>query len=140
MSDRLTDDYREVYSDAGLAAKLGRFAHVAGRELVERAILLYLVMRDEHTPRWAKATVIGALGYFIAPLDAIPDLLPGVGFTDDLSVIVAALAAVASSITPGMRAEAARLTARWFGARVVYHDVEGTVVETEASLVSREPR
>jgi uncharacterized membrane protein YkvA (DUF1232 family) len=36
---------------------------------------------------WAKTVIIGALGYLICPIDAIPDIIPGVGFTDDLAVM-----------------------------------------------------
>lgn len=140
MADETIAAYRDVYSDEGLFDKLGRFARSAGRELVEKALLLFFVMRDRRTPPWAKVTVVGALGYFIAPIDAIPDLLPGVGFTDDLGVLVAALAAVASSITPEMRAQAAQAAGRLFGEPVTYDDGGTTVIETDAHVVRREPR
>ena len=98
MVDDPTSVHREAYSPEGLRAKLVGFARLAGREVVEKALLLSQVLRDPRTPAWAKTTVIGALGYFIAPLDAIPDLIPGAGYTDDLSVLVMALAAVALAV------------------------------------------
>ena len=39
------------------------------------------------SPLWAKTVIIGALGYLICPIDAIPDIIPGVGFTDDLVIM-----------------------------------------------------
>ena len=51
------------------------------------------------TPVWARAVIIGAIGYFISPADAVPDLVPGVGYVDDAGVIASALAAVGSNIT-----------------------------------------
>lgn len=56
--------------------------------------------RDPATPRAVRMTLLAALGYFVLPVDAIPDLVPLFGFTDDAAVIAAAIAAVASSITP----------------------------------------
>ena len=47
---------------------------------------------------WAKATIVGALGYFITPLDAIVDLTPVVGYADDLGVLALAIAAVATYV------------------------------------------
>ena len=37
------------------------------------------------TPAPIKALVIGAIGYIILPVDLIPDVLPAVGYTDDLA-------------------------------------------------------
>lgn len=34
-----------------------------------------------------KATIIGALGYFICPLDVISDVIPVAGYTDDAGVL-----------------------------------------------------
>jgi len=137
MGDERLDGYRDGYSDSEFWAKLKRFARAAGREVVERALLLYLVLRDDKTPRWARTTVIGALGYFIAPIDAIPDFIPGAGFTDDLGVLAMALAAVAASVTPEMQRIARRTTARWFGEAPAPED-GGVVIESEATVVGRE--
>lgn len=133
-----TQAYRSVYSEDDFWAKLQRFARTAGREVVEKAMLLYLVLRDPATPRWARVTVIGALGYFIAPIDAIPDVVPGAGFSDDLGVLAFALGVVAVSVTPQMRRAASRTAARFFGDPVP-DDGEGPLIETEATLVDREP-
>jgi uncharacterized membrane protein YkvA (DUF1232 family) len=137
MGDSSTERYRTAWSEGDFWDKLRRFARTAGREVVERALLLYLVLRDPQTPRWARTTVIGALGYFIAPIDAIPDFIPGAGFTDDLGVLALALTAVAASITPQMRRIARRTTARWFGDAPEPED-GGEVIEVEATVVGRE--
>jgi uncharacterized membrane protein YkvA (DUF1232 family) len=136
-TDTSTDRYRADFSEGDLWRKLGSFARVAGREVVERALLLYLVLRDKDTPRWARGTVIGALGYFIAPIDAIPDFIPGAGFTDDLGVLAMAITAVAASITPEMQRVARRTAARWFGETPAPAD-GGQVIEAEATVVGRE--
>ena len=110
------------------------------RELIEKAVLLYFVLRDPRTPVWAKTTVIAALGYFIAPIDVIPDLVPGAGFTDDLGVLAFAIGAVAASITPRMRDRARQLVARWFGdPTTIRETIDGPLIEVEAEVVAREP-
>lgn len=63
------------------------------------AIAMYYCMLDAKTPMWVKGTIATALLYFIVPADAVPDLLPVVGYTDDAGVIVTALTAVGSHVT-----------------------------------------
>jgi len=103
------------YSDGGFWRKLGQYAGVAGRELVEKALLMYYAARRDETPAWARATIYGALGYFIAPFDAVVDMTPVVGYSDDLGVLALAFATVAHYIDDGVRARAAERMRRWFG-------------------------
>lgn len=108
--------YRRAYSPVRLRDKLARHARAAGYEVVRRALMLYYAAQAPTTPAWARAVVIGALGYFIALIDAIPDPTPVLGYTDDLGVLAAALAAIARSVTPEIEARAARRAAEWLGA------------------------
>ncbi len=55
--------------------------------MLRAAFTLYVLLKDSSTPLWAKTAIIGALGYLICPLDAIPDLIPGIGFADDLAIM-----------------------------------------------------
>lgn len=61
---------------------------------------LYRYMRDRYVPWYRKSIVVGALIYFISPIDAIPDLAPLIGYLDDLGVIAAVLKFMGSEITP----------------------------------------
>lgn len=61
---------------------------------------------DPKTPASAKAVLLGALGYFVVPLDIVPDLLGAFGYGDDIAVILAAIKAVESSITEAHREKA----------------------------------
>jgi uncharacterized membrane protein YkvA (DUF1232 family) len=70
------------------------------------AVALYFCLVDSKTPLYIKATITGALVYFISPIDAIPDLLPLVGFSDDAGVIATTLMAVSSHITDEHRGQA----------------------------------
>ncbi len=60
---------------------------------------MYYCLTDPKTPLWVKTTIIAPLGYFISPLDAIPDIIPIVGWTDDAGVIMAAYKIIRSHIT-----------------------------------------
>jgi uncharacterized membrane protein YkvA (DUF1232 family) len=55
-----------------------------------------------------------ALGYFILPIDAIPDIIPVVGYTDDLAGLVGALGAVSMYITNDVKKLAAQKMKNWF--------------------------
>lgn len=108
-------EVQERYSDQNFWRKLARFAKLAGREVVEKALWLYYALQRPETPLWAKRVIVGALAYFILPFDFISDLLPGLGFTDDLGVIVTALSTVAMYITPAVKEQARLKVREWFG-------------------------
>jgi len=63
----------------------------------------YFCAMDPHTPARVRGTLLAALAYFVLPVDFIPDLLAGFGFTDDIAVLAAALGAVRSHITQAHR-------------------------------------
>ncbi|WP_226684835.1 YkvA family protein [Shewanella indica] len=106
---------QEQYSDSGFWAKLKDYAKQAGREVVQKALWLYYAAQRPDTPKWAKAAIFGALAYFITPLDAIPDLTPLVGFSDDLGALAAALAMVSFYVNAEVKQEADQTLKRWFG-------------------------
>ena len=104
----------EDYSEKSFWEKLYGFAKTAGRDVVEKALILYYTASDSDTPKWAKAAIFGALGYFICPIDAIPDLIPIVGFSDDLGAMVTCLYAVASCVNKSHENSAADKAKEWF--------------------------
>ena len=59
---------------------------------------VYYCARDPQTPVAAKGVMLGALAYFVLPTDAIPDILAGVGFTDDAAVIAAVLGMLGANV------------------------------------------
>jgi len=72
------------------------------------ALAVWYCARDEATPMAAKGMMFAALAYFVSPLDAVPDILAGIGYTDDAAVFMAMLALVGRHLKPHHR-EAARL-------------------------------
>jgi uncharacterized membrane protein YkvA (DUF1232 family) len=101
------------YSEGRLWKKLARYARKAGREVVEKVLWLYFVLQKPETPTRAKATIIGALAYFVWPVDAIPDVIPG-GYTDDFGVLATAVASVAMYIDADVRGKAREKMNDWF--------------------------
>lgn len=64
------------------------------------ALSLWWCARDPATPTAAKGMMFAALAYFVLPTDAIPDVLPAIGFTDDAAVIAALIAIVGKNLKP----------------------------------------
>jgi uncharacterized membrane protein YkvA (DUF1232 family) len=112
----MSDDNQFVgyFSDDGFWEKIVNYAKKAGKEVIEKGLWLYYAAQREDTPAWAKAVIYGALGYFILPLDAIPDVMPGIGYTDDLGVLAAAITTVASYIDDSVKELAREKIAAWF--------------------------
>ena len=70
---------------------------------LEDLLAAYYCALDRSTPFQVKATLVAAIAYFVLPFDAIPDVLPIIGFTDDAAMVVAAMRMVAGAITPEHR-------------------------------------
>lgn len=68
----------------------------------------YYCAADPDTPAYVRAVLLGAIAYFVLPIDMVPDILAGLGFTDDASVLAAAVAAVGRHLQPRHREQARR--------------------------------
>lgn len=110
----LENEFEKEFSDDGFWEKLKKFAKSAGENVLGSALNLYYSAQDPDTPAWAKATMYGALGYFILPIDAIPDPVPLIGFSDDLGVLVAATTAVAIHIKKEHKEKSKEKLKQWF--------------------------
>lgn len=74
---------------------------------MDEVVAAYYCALDRDTPVRAKGVLLAALAYFVLPADAIPDVFLGIGFTDDIAVLAAAIAAMGAHIKPAHR-DAAR--------------------------------
>ena len=113
MDDKTPKDvtrYQKHYSEKGLLEKIGATFKKAGLKVIYYVLLLYCVLNDENTPMQHKMIIIGALGYFILPVDLIPDFIPVAGFTDDAAALLACL----KNVTPGIKAKANNKLCDWF--------------------------
>jgi len=96
-SDRTTED-----DDGALRRNFWRKLGQVGAQLpfAEDLLAAYYCAFDHATPLQVKATLIGAIAYFVLPFDAIPDMLPVIGFTDDAAVLAIAINLVGAHIHP----------------------------------------
>jgi uncharacterized membrane protein YkvA (DUF1232 family) len=95
-----------VNTDEGeVRDKFWRTAKKAARHVpfMDEVVAGYYCALDKNTPLRAKAILLAALGYFVLPADTIPDFIFGLGFTDDMAVLTAAITAVRAHMTPAHR-------------------------------------
>jgi uncharacterized membrane protein YkvA (DUF1232 family) len=90
----------------GFWTKARKFA--ARLPFAEDLLAAYYCAFDRDTPLQVKAALLGALAYFVLPFDAVPDVLPFLGFADDAAILATALRMVANHLTPAHRAAAKR--------------------------------
>ena len=102
--------YERHYNEAGFWKKLRKFAGKWGDKLLYPAMILYCMMKSPGVSLRAKALIVGTLGYLILPFDAVPDFIPLLGITDDITAIMLALKTLEKDITPEIREEARRQT------------------------------
>ncbi len=76
---------------------------IARVPFAEDLVAAYYCALDTETPGYVRAVLLGAVAYFILPIDMVPDVLAGLGFTDDASVLAAAVAAVGRHLQPKHR-------------------------------------
>ena len=92
--------YGTYYSDNRFWKKVERVAKKVGATVLLPVFTLYYMLQDDKVSLQHKAYIVGALGYFILPIDLIPDgILPVIGFTDDIAVITLVLKLVKDSTT-----------------------------------------
>jgi uncharacterized membrane protein YkvA (DUF1232 family) len=87
---------RAARDEAGVLKEFWERIKTLGRKLpfAESIVAAAYCATDPATPARVKLLVVGALAYFVMPIDGIPDILPLVGFTDDAAVIAATIAAI----------------------------------------------
>ena len=102
------------YSEQNFREKIRKYAKIAGKEVIQKALELFYASQNPKFPIAQKVLLIGALGYFIAPLDIIPDMLP-FGFTDDLAALGKAAMTLADYIDNDVKEKASKKVKEFFG-------------------------
>jgi uncharacterized membrane protein YkvA (DUF1232 family) len=89
-------------------ARFWRTVKRAARQVpfMEDVVAAYYCALDTRTPTRVRGVLLAALAYFVLPTDFIPDFIFGLGFTDDVAVLTAAITALRAHITPAHRAAA----------------------------------
>ena len=109
------EKYGSHYSESGFKDKIKKAGKKAGAKVVYAALLLYYTLKNPDLSKKDKAKIWGALGYFILPLDLIPDWIPVAGYQDDLAALLWGLYTVSKNITPQTKALAQARVRAWFG-------------------------
>ncbi len=127
FSDRA---YSSYYSEASLWNKVLKYGRKAGISVIYAGLLLYYLLQKEDLPLHVKAAIIGALGYFILPVDMIPDIIAGLGYTDDLAVLLMMLKYCSKYVDEGVKGRARNKI------KELFDDCEVTIMEIEKWIPS----
>lgn len=114
FTTQLSQSWSRFYSQSGLFTKILKVAQKAGLKVIYLVLLLFYTLQQSSTPKYAKSIILGALGYFILPTDFVADFIPMVGFSDDLTALLAAIAAVSLYVTKETKAKAKERLNVWF--------------------------
>lgn len=119
MNEELNDqnlnvqEYEKQFSEEKFWDKVAKVAKKAGIKTIYQALRLYYTIHK--LPIEKKAIVLGGLGYFIFPADLIPDVIVGLGFTDDATVLFAIYNSLKDYLDEETEVKAKEQLANWFG-------------------------
>lgn len=111
---KTTNGYEEHFEESSFWENAKNSVSRFGREALKQSLTLYYCMMDYDTPLTVKAGIASTLGYFLFPLDVIPDLIPGAGYVDDASAIGATFSAFLFFIKPQHKERAEEKLTEWF--------------------------
>lgn len=93
-----------------------KLRRVAGRlPFAEDLLAAYFCAIDRKTPLHVRAALMGALAYFVMPVDALPDFMAVMGYTDDAAVLLGAVRLVSGHVRASHRRAARRALDRLAG-------------------------
>lgn len=98
--------YNRHYDEDSFWKKLKHLASNVGSKVLYPALQLYYLLQAKNVPVKAKTLIVGALGYLILPADLVPDFIPALGFTDDLTALMVVLRTLNRYLTPDINARA----------------------------------
>lgn len=121
------EQHQKHYSEKKLWDKVGRVAKKAGVSAIYAVLLLYYTLQKPEVPNKVRATIVGALGYFILPIDLLPDTFVGIGYVDDLTILVTALYQATSYIDDDVKGKAREKVEAWFGEDVDTSEIDDKI-------------
>ena len=114
-TDICIKEYEKQYSEEKFWSKVTIVAKKAGIKVIYMALLLYYALDSTSLSVKDRALIIGALGYFILPLDLVSDLMPAIGFLDDAAILLAIVKLLIVGIDNKVVALAKGKLSQWFG-------------------------
>ncbi len=117
MYNCVMDDENNIqeFSEDTLQKKIFKVAKKAGIKVIYLVLILFYTLQKKTTPVKAKSAIIGGLAYFILPFDFVSDLIPAIGFSDDLTALFSVLIAVAMYVDADDKRRAKERLKLWFG-------------------------
>ena len=116
------EKYKKHYSDSSFWNKLKKIAKNAGLKVICYALTLYYILQKDSIPIVERGAIIGALGYFILPIDFIPDFIIGFGYIDDIGIMISAIKRSMSYVDEEIKNQVYLKLNDWFD--VDYGEVE----------------
>lgn len=102
--------YSSHFNELSFMQKVGRVGELLGDTVLMPILKLYYILKEPGVPKQSKLYILGALGYFILPIDLLPDFVPGLlGFSDDLIVVGIIIKQVRKFETPQIHVKAEQL-------------------------------
>ncbi|MCD1295848.1 hypothetical protein CUJ83_12665 [Methanocella sp. CWC-04] len=108
-------EYEKHYSDSSFQGKIKKYGKKAGMKAVYSGLVLYYSLQNEKMPIKSRLAIIAALGYFIFAMDAVPDILIGMGYTDDITVLMGTLMLVSKYVDEEAKQKARNRVISLFG-------------------------
>ena len=75
------------------------------RSLKGDVVALWLAARDPRVPWYAKALAGAVAAYALSPIDLIPDVIPVIGYLDDLLIVPLGIWLAVRLVPPALMAE-----------------------------------
>ncbi|MDQ3192208.1 MAG: YkvA family protein [Bacteroidota bacterium] len=107
-------NYQKNYSEVAFNKKIKRVIGILGYKAISCLLLLYYTLSEKNTPSSVKLKIAAALGYFISPIDIVPDFMPVIGYTDDLALLAATITLISAHVTDQIRLRARNKIQLWF--------------------------
>ena len=100
---KLYEKYKKTSITAEDLKKAGKLKNNLGAVATKFGLLVRMLQADKRgefkIPTMDKVKIIGAIIYVISTIDAVPDILPIIGFGDDIGVVAYVISKLGSLIS-----------------------------------------
>ena len=124
-NDTMDYDYKKYtnyFTDSKFWEKMKEVAKKVGLKVTSYALILYYVLQKDEVPLKDKIIITGALGYFILPVDLIPDFIPIAGYTDDVAGMLFAIKKCMNYVDDEIKEKVSAKLVSWFNVERDYVD------------------
>ena len=114
--------YTNYFTDSKFWEKMKEVAKKVGLKVTSYTLILYYVLQKDEVPLKDKIIITGALGYFILPVDLIPDFIPIAGYTDDVAGMLFAIKKCMNYVDDEIKEKVSAKLVSWFNVERDYVD------------------